>query len=239
MNRELEAFSFSVSHDLRAPLVNLIGFAELLLAKYENTLDEQGEKYLQRIRESGFRMSHLIDDLIRLARLSRQGLIYEQVSLRALVDEIVQDLENETRERAVEWRIGKLPKVACDLGLMKQVFINLISNAVKYTRRKEVAVIEIGRAAKDGEQVFFVRDNGAGFDMKRADKLFAPFQRMHREVDFEGTGIGLATTQRILERHKGRIWAESEPESGSTFYFTIGAASESVPQAEARHAAAR
>lgn len=186
-NRELEAFSYSVSHDLRAPLVNLIGFAELLLAKYEERLDEQGERYLERIRAGAFRMSHLIDDLIRLGKISRQELTRERVSLGALVDEVVQDLGSETGERKLEWRIAKLPEVRCDQGLMKQVLANLISNAVKYTRPRETAVIEIGTTTMDDQKVFFVRDNGVGFDMKRADKLFAPFQRLHRETEFEGT----------------------------------------------------
>jgi len=239
MNQELEAFSFSVSHDLRAPLVNLIGFAELLLAKYEKTLDEQGEKYLQRIRESGFRMSHLIDDLIRLARISRQGLSREPVSLSTLVSEVVRELDNETGERGVEWRIGALPKVDCDRGLMKQVFTNLVANALKYSRRQEVAVIEIGRTRIKEEVVIFIQDNGVGFDMKEAGKLFAPFQRLHQEADFEGTGIGLATAQRIVEKHQGRIWAESEPDKGSTFFFTLGAVQESADRGEARCATAR
>lgn len=237
-NRELEAFSYSVSHDLRAPLVNLIGFAELLLAKYEKRLDEQGERYLERIRAGAFRMSHLIDDLIRLGKISRQELTRERVSLGALVDEVVQDLGAETGERKFEWRIAKLPVVRCDQGLMKQALANLISNAVKYTRPRETAVIEIGATTIDDEKVFFVRDNGVGFDMKRADKLFAPFQRLHREAEFEGTGIGLATTGRIVEKHQGRIWAESEPGRGTTFFFTLGVDSESAKTAGARQAKA-
>ena len=237
-NRELEAFSYSVSHDLRAPLANLIGFAELLLTKYEKRLDEQGEKYLQRIRDAGFRMSQLIDDLIRLGKVSRQGVRREEVGLGLLVDEVLKDLESETGERKLEWRIGALPIVLCDQGLMKQVLANLISNAVKYTRRQETAVIEIGQTTIDDQTVFFVRDNGVGFDMKWAGKLFAPFQRLHRETEFEGTGIGLATTQRIVEKHKGRIWAESEPDCGATFFFTLDAESKSAALAGPRHATA-
>jgi hypothetical protein len=238
-NQELEAFSFSVSHDLRTPLVAMIGFAELLLIKYEQRLDEHGEKYLKRIRECGFRMSHLIDDLIRLARVSQQGLSYVQVSLRALVEEIVQDLRSETDERKVEWRIGKLPNVKVDQGLMKQMLTNLISNAVKYTRNQDIAVIEIGLTKTDEKMVFFVKDNGVGFDMRQAGKLFTPFQRLHRDVDFEGTGIGLATTKRIVEKHKGRIWAESAPDHGSTFYFTLGSDSESAEGVATLHAGAK
>jgi len=237
-NRELEAFSYSVSHDLRAPLVNLIGFAELLLVKYEKRLDEQAEKYLQRIRDAGFRMSHLIDDLIRLGKVSRQGLRREQVSLRSLVEEAVKELESEASERQFEWRIAPLPMVRCDRGLMKQVLANLISNAVKYTRPREIAVIEIGQRTIDEQTVFFVRDNGVGFDMRLADNLFAPFHRLHREAEFEGTGIGLATTQRIVEKHKGRIWAESEPNRGATFFFTLGPESESAAPLSTRRSTA-
>lgn len=236
-NRELEAFSYSVSHDLRAPLASLIGFADLLVAKCGKELNEQGVKYVSRIQEATFKMSHLIDDLIRLAGVSRQDLRRETISLGPLVEGIVKELESEIGERKVEWRIGALLNAPCDAGLTKQVFTNLLSNAVKYTRRKELAQIEIGKMRIGEETVFFVRDNGVGFDMKVAGKLFAPFQRLHRDEDFEGTGIGLATTQRIVEKHKGRIWAESAPESGTTFFFTLGAASESRTRERVRHVA--
>ena len=237
-NRELEAFSYSVSHDLRAPLVTLIGFAELLLERYEKKLDEQGGRYLERIRGGAFRMSHLIDDLIRLGRIGRQELTRERVSLGALVDEVVQDLSSETGERKFEWRIARLPVVRCDQGLMRQALANLISNAMKYTRPRETAVIEIGETTIGDQTAFFVRDNGVGFEMKRAHKLFAPFQRLHGETEFEGTGIGLATTHRIVEKHKGRIWAESEPNRGATFFFTLGANGEVAKKAGARRAKA-
>jgi signal transduction histidine kinase len=174
-NRELEAFSYSVSHDLRAPLSALIGFAELMTLKNEAQLDASGQKYLRRIQESAFRMSELIDDLIRLAKVSRQGPTRQKVPLRSLVDEVVQESVKEGEARRIEWRIGRLPTVDCDYGLMKQALANLISNAVKYTRPRTLAVIEIGEMTMEGENVFFVRDNGVGFDMKEANKLFVPF----------------------------------------------------------------
>jgi hypothetical protein len=220
-NRDLEAFSYSVSHDLRAPLTTLIGFAELLMLNNQAGLDAVGQKYLGRIQESAFRMSHLIEDLIRLAKVSRQGPRREKVAFRSLVDQVLGELGKQAENRNIEWRIGLLPVVDCDQGLMKQALANLISNAVKYTRPREVAVIEIGAEIVDRERVFFVRDNGVGFNMKDAQKLFVPFQRLHRAEEFEGTGIGLATVQRIIEKHKGRVWVESMVGVGSTFFFTL------------------
>jgi two-component system sensor histidine kinase/response regulator len=220
-NRELEAFSYSVSHDLRTPLATLTGFADLLILKCEAQLDASGQKYVSRIQESAFRMSQLIDDLIRLAKVSRQGPTQQKVALRSLVDEVLREMEPRTEKRKIEWRIGSLPVVDCDYGLMKQVLANLIANAIKYTQPRETAVIEIGETTKDGQKAFFVRDNGVGFDMKEAGRLFLPFQRLHRDDEFEGTGIGLATVQRIVEKHKGRVWAESKAGDGSTFYFTL------------------
>src|SRR6266404_6794167 len=235
-NRELEAFSYSVSHDLRAPLSVLIGFAELLRLKNETQLDEIGQKYLRRIHESAFRMSELMNDLIRLAKVSRQGPTREKVPLRSLVDEVVAELESQSEKRKIEWRIGALPVVECDHGLMKQVLANLISNAVKYTRPRKIAVIEIGETIMGRERTFFVRDNGVGFDMKNANKLFVPFQRLHRHEEFEGTGIGLATVQRIVEKHKGRVWVESKVGVGSTFFFTLHTASRAAKQGSIRDA---
>ena len=226
-NRDLEAFSFSVSHDLRAPLIKLIGFADLLEAKCSAQLDPNGAKYLAKIHEAAFKMSHLIDDMLRLAKVGRQGLHKKEVSLRSLVDEVLAELGTEIEKRKIDWRITALPAIDCDRGLMKQVLANLISNAVKYTGTREKGLIEIGQMAIEGQTVFFVRDNGVGFDMKLASRIFAPFQRLHQDHEFEGTGIGLATVQRIIEKHRGRIWAESEPGRGSTFFFTINA--ESAP----------
>lgn len=235
-NRELEAFSYSVSHDLRAPLSVLIGFAELLRLKNEAQLDEIGQKYLRRIHESAFRMSELMNDLIRLAKVSRQGPTRQKVPLRSLVDEVVAELESQNEKRKIEWRIGELPVVECDHGLMKQALANLISNAVKYTRPREVAVIEIGETTMGRQRTFFVRDNGVGFDMKNAKKLFVPFQRLHGDEEFEGTGIGLATVQRIVEKHKGRVWVESQPGAGTTFFFTLNTESRAAARGSVRDA---
>jgi two-component system sensor histidine kinase/response regulator len=221
-NAELEAFSFSVSHDLRAPLTQLHGFSSLLLDNYASQLSEQGQRYLHNIKDGAMRMSSLIDDLLKLAKVSRQGLKVRDVGLNTLVEEVLKEFKNETREREIEWKVGPLMYIKCDYGLMRQVLVNLLSNAVKYTRKREHAVIEISNKIIDGKPTIAVRDNGIGFDMKYADKLFAPFQRLHREKEFEGTGIGLATVQRIVHKHSGRIWAQSEPGMGATFYFTVG-----------------
>jgi signal transduction histidine kinase len=221
-NKELEAFSYSVSHDLRAPLTQLHGFSSLLLDNHAAQLNEQGQRYLHKIKDGAMRMSALIDDLLKLSKVTRQGLRVRDVGLSSLVEEVLKEFEGETRKREIEWQVGPLPFIKCDYGLMRQVLVNLLSNAVKYTRKREHAVIEISSKIIDGKQAILIRDNGVGFDMKYADKVFAPFQRLHREKEFEGTGIGLATVQRILQKHSGRIWAHSEPQLGTTFYFTVG-----------------
>jgi len=221
-NKELEAFSYSVSHDLRGPLTTLHGFADLLLEKYGSALGEQPRNYLHRINEAVTRMSCLIDDLLKLGKVNRQQLSLCDVGLRRLVEEVVHELETETANRKIEWRIEALPVIQCDRGLMKQVLTNLISNAIKYSRTRDPAIIEVRGVFIEGESTVLVRDNGVGFDLTSAEKLFSPFQRFHRAEEFEGTGIGLATVQRIIEKHRGRIWAHSEPQKGSTFYFTVG-----------------
>ena len=221
-NKELEAFSYSVSHDLRGPLATLHGFADLLLEKYGVALGEQPRNYLQRINEAVMRMSDLIEDLLKLARVGRQQLSLRDVSLSALVEEALRALEGETSNRKIEWRIGSLPRIQCDPGLMRQVLTNLMSNAIKYTRPCDPAIIEVREVWIDGERAILVRDNGVGFDLSKAEKLFSPFQRFHTAAEFEGTGVGLATVQRIIHKHGGRIWANSEPQHGSTFYFTVG-----------------
>jgi light-regulated signal transduction histidine kinase (bacteriophytochrome) len=225
-NRELEAFSYSVSHDLRGPLAALQGFSNLLLEKYASTLGEQPQKYLRRINDAVTRMSCLIDDLLKLSKVNRHELRMCDVGLSSLVEEVLREMEGEIASRNIEWRIESLPVVHCDPGLMKQVFANLLSNTVKYTRPRNPAVIEVGQVLIGGERVFLVRDNGVGFDMKAAGKLFTAFQRFHRTEDFEGTGIGLATVQRIISRHGGRIWAEAEVDKGTTFHFTLGSTDE-------------
>jgi signal transduction histidine kinase len=221
-NRELEAFSYSVSHDLRAPLRHISGFSKILSEEYSASLAPEAQHHLQRIQEGTQRMGHLVDDLLSLARVGRQGLRLQATSLKSLVEEVISESTPDTAERQVEWKIGNLPFVECDPALMKQVFQNLLSNALKFTRRRSPAVIEIGHQPQAGTPVVFVRDNGVGFNMKYSDKLFGVFQRLHRAEDFEGTGVGLATVQRIVQKHGGRIWAEAEMDKGATFHFTLG-----------------
>ncbi len=222
--KELEAFTYSVSHDLRAPLRHISGFSRILTEEYGPNLPSDAQHHLQRIQDGTRRMGQLVDDLLNLARVGRRDLSLQVSGLKSLVDEVIAELEPECTGRQIEWRIADLPFVDCDPGLMKQVFQNLLSNAIKFTRPRSQAVIEVGRKDQDGTAVVFVRDNGVGFNMKYADKLFGVFQRLHRPEDFEGTGVGLATVQRIIQKHGGgRIWAEAELDKGATFYFTLGA----------------
>lgn len=221
-NKDSEAFSYSVSHDLRAPLRHINGFAYRLIEEYSPQLTPEAQHLLNRIQERTEKMGRMIDDLLNLARLDRRSSVFETTSLNSLVDSVVRDLKSETAEREVEWRIGSLSSVKCDPGLLQQVFANLLSNALKYTRRRQRAVIEVSQSTIDGQTVFFVRDNGAGFDSKYADKLFKAFQRLHSDQEFEGTGVGLATVQRIIRKHGGRVWAEATVDTGATFYFTLG-----------------
>ena len=220
-NDELEAFSYSVSHDLRAPLRHVDGFSKILLESQGSKMDAEGQRCLREIRDATQRMAGMIEDLLRLAQIGRQELKLQKTNIRDLIDDVLADLQSEVCERRIDWKIGALPSLECDRGLIKQVLVNLVGNSVKYTRPRDIAVIEIGTAAGEGHPVIFVRDNGIGFDMKYADKLFGAFQRLHRQEEFEGTGVGLATVQRIIRRHGGRIWAEAEPQKGATFYFTL------------------
>lgn len=222
-NKELEAFSYSVSHDLRAPLRAVNGFAGIVLEDYSSHLPEEGRKYLERIRDGGQQMGVLIDDLLAFSRLSRQPMDRHAVDTAQLVGNVLEELKPQHEGRALEMNIGKLPPCAGDPALLKQVWVNLISNAVKYSRGRTPAVIEIGCIHDPGESVYFVRDNGTGFDMKYAHKLFGVFQRLHRADEFEGTGVGLAIVQRIIHRHGGRVWAEAQVNAGATFYFTLEA----------------
>jgi light-regulated signal transduction histidine kinase (bacteriophytochrome) len=220
-NRELEAFTYSVSHDLRAPLRHISGFARILLDDFASQIPPEAQSYLRRIDEGTRRMGQLVDELLNLARVGRRELALQVVGLRPLVNEAIADLKPEINGRNIEWKIGDLSYANCDAGLTKQVFQNLLLNALKFTRPRNPAVIEIGQQDKDGVPVIYVRDNGVGFSMKYADKLFGVFQRLHRSEDFEGTGVGLATVQRIVQKHGGRVWAEAEPDQGATFYFTL------------------
>jgi signal transduction histidine kinase len=220
-NKELEAFSYSVSHDLRAPLRHIDGFSSVLSQKYGPTLDPTAQQYLGRIRDGAKHMGHLIDDLLNMARIGRQAAVMKATDTRPLVNTVIDSLKPECEGRHIDWRIKPLPTVECDPGLMKIVFANLLSNAVKYTRRKENATIEVGQFLDAGTPVIYVRDNGAGFEQTYADKLFGVFQRLHRAEDFEGTGVGLATVRRIIDKHGGRIWAQGKVDDGATFFFTL------------------
>jgi len=225
-NQELEAFTYSVSHDLRAPLRHISGFSKILLEEYGPQLDQTAQHYLKRVSNATTNMGRLVDDLLNLSRLGRQELNRQGASLNSLVDDVLADRRLEIKGRNIEWRIGQLPLADCDPVLMKQVFDNLLANALKFTRPRQPAVIEVGQTTAGGETVVYVRDNGVGFSMKYAGKLFGVFQRLHRAEDFEGTGVGLATVQRIIRKHGGRIWAEAELDKGATFYFTLGSASQ-------------
>jgi len=220
-NHELEAFTYSVSHDLRAPLRHISGFTKILVEDFGPALPAEALKQLQRIEQGAKRMGQLVDELLNLARVGRQALTVQGTKLSSLVKDVIHILEPEVEGRQVEWKIGELPFVECDPTLVRQVFQNLIHNALKYSRPRTPAVIEIGHCEKDGQTVIFVRDNGVGFNMKYVDKLFGVFQRLHRAEDFEGTGVGLATVHRIVAKHGGRVWAEAEVDRGASFYFTL------------------
>jgi PAS domain S-box-containing protein len=219
-NRELEGFSYSVSHDLRAPLRHLTGFVELL-SKRATTLDEKSRHYLAVIGAAASQMGRLVDDLLSFSRMGRSEMMRARVDLRALLDEAIRDLLSDTKERNIHWDIKDLPTVSGDAAMLKLVFVNLLSNAVKFTRLREQALIEISGEQTDGEVIVSVRDNGVGFDMKYKDKLFNLFQRLHRTEEFEGTGVGLASVRRIIHRHGGKTWAEGEPGRGATVFFSL------------------
>ncbi len=216
-NRELEAFSYSVSHDLRAPLRHVSGFVDLLRKHVGKSLDEKGNRYIRTIADSAVKMGMLIDDLLSFSRMSRAEVIKSSFKVEDLINEIKKELQTETRNRKVIWKIDTLPEIYADRSMIKQAYSNLLSNAVKYSRPRKEAVIEIGFTKNE----FFVRDNGVGFDMKYYNKLFGVFQRLHTDSEFEGTGIGLANVRRIIHRHGGTIRAESAPDKGTTFYFSI------------------
>jgi PAS domain S-box-containing protein len=220
-NEELESFSYSVSHDLRAPLRQVNGFARILRERMGQQPDPDTSHYLQRIQDAATHMGCLLEGLLDLARLGRQGLHVRLTDLNSVASEVIDELKLGAPDRQIEWILSPLPAMPCDGILVKAVFVNLLSNAVKFTRLRECAIIRVGHRLVDGETVFFVSDNGVGFNMKFADKLFGIFQRLHRAEDFPGTGIGLATVQRIIKKHGGRIWAEAELNSRATFQFTL------------------
>ena len=221
-NKELEAFAYSVSHDLRAPLRHSIGYSELLQNHASSLLDDKSRRYIRTILESSKRMGNLIDDLLSFSRIGRAETKKTQVSLEQLVKEIVAEIRREAKGRDIVWKIDAIPACYGDRTMLRLVIANLVSNAVKFTRMRTQAEIEIGCVdAKPNEIEVFVRDNGAGFDMQYANKLFGVFQRLHPTEEFEGTGIGLATVQRIIHRHGGKVRAEGAVEQGATFYFSL------------------
>lgn len=221
VNADLESFSYSMAHDLRAPLRHILAYAEILLEEHSGEVDPAVKRYLDKIRNSAEHMALLVDDLLTLAHLGRQGLERQVTPLNALIDDAVGELKPEWAARQIEWRIGKLPSAECDPALLRQVFLNLLSNALKYTRGRDKAVIEVDQTKVDGELCVFVRDNGVGFDMKYVDKIFAVFKRLHKAEDYAGTGVGLAIVERVIRKHGGRVWAEGEVDRGATFYFRL------------------
>ena len=220
-NKELEAFSYSVSHDLRAPLRHIEGFVEILRATKAAGLDDEGQHHLLTIADSSRQMGKLIDDLLSFSRTARAELRTVKVSLDDLVKGVLHEMEPDTANREIEWIIHELPEIEGDPALLRQVFWNLISNALKYTRTRPSARIEIGSTRTENDTIIYVRDNGVGFDPRYAQKLFGVFQRLHRASEFEGTGVGLANVRRIITRHGGRTWAEGDVDEGATFFFSL------------------
>jgi len=220
-NKELEAFSYSVSHDLRTPLRSIDGFSLVLLEEYQEKIDEQGKDYLHRVRSATQRMAQLIDDMLTLSRVSRSEINIQQVNLSKIVQEIADELRETQPEREVEFIIQEGIKAHGDAILLRTVLENLLGNAWKFTSKHATARVEFGMQLQNGMPVYFIRDDGAGFDMNYAQNLFGAFQRLHTNTEFPGTGIGLATVQRVIHRHGGKVWAEGEVEKGAAFYFTV------------------
>lgn len=220
-NKELEMFSYSVSHDLRAPLRAVSGFAKILTSVHGSQMSEEARRVLGNISYGAGRMEQLVEALLNFSRLGRHPLAKRPIDLTALARKVAEELRTQQPDRQIDLRVGELPQCVGDRLLLEQVFVNLLSNAFKFTRDKENAIVEVGCREQNGELIYFVRDNGAGFDMRHASKLFGTFQRLHREEEFEGTGVGLSIVSRIVQRHGGRIWAEAALDQGAMFQFTL------------------
>jgi len=220
-NKELEAFSYSVSHDLRAPLRAIDGFSNILLKKHADKLDDEGKRVLDIIRINTQKMGELIENLLTLSRLGRKEMALSDIDMCGLAKDVYEELRATVPGRALQFNMKTLPAAIGDIKLIRQVFVNLLSNAIKFTRLREIAVIEVEGWNEKNENIYYVKDNGVGFDMQYSDQLFGVFQRLHSEKDFEGTGIGLAIIQRIIHRHGGRVWAEGKIDEGAIFYFTL------------------
>jgi light-regulated signal transduction histidine kinase (bacteriophytochrome) len=221
VNRELEAFTYSVSHDLRAPLRAISGFAEAVTEDYAPRLDDEGRRFLGLIAENAHKMGRLIDDLLAFSRLGRQQIVRAEIDMEALAASVLEDMASQWPGRDVRIRIGAVPSVWGDTAMIRQVLVNLFSNAVKFTRDRGEPAIEFGFTPAPEPGAYYVRDNGVGFDMRYADKLFGVFQRLHSVTEFEGTGVGLALVHRIVTRHGGRVWAEGVVDQGAAFYFAL------------------
>jgi len=221
VNKELEAFSYSISHDLRAPLRAIIGFAAILEEDYHSKLDDEAKRITAVIKSSTLKMGHLIDDLLAFSRMARQDIKKTTISTKAMANEVIQELLPENKSLHIKWVVHEMPDIKGDINAMHQVWINLVSNAVKYSANKEKPCIEIGADNREGQTTFFVKDNGVGFDEKYKDKLFKVFQRLHGADEFEGTGVGLAIVEKIISKHGGKVWAEAEENKGACFYFSL------------------
>lgn len=220
-NRELESFSYSVSHDLRTPLRAIAGYTEILKEDYRPSLDEEGGKILDIIIRNTHKMSQLIDDILKMSKLTRQEIVMQEINMNAIFSGVYEDLTQNISTRKIDFRLEKLKNCQADKSMIIQLVTNLLSNAIKYTRPREVAIIQVGNYESDGECIYFVKDNGVGFSMQYYDKLFGVFERLHKAQEFEGTGIGLSIVHKAIEYHNGRVWAESEIDKGTTFYFTL------------------
>jgi signal transduction histidine kinase len=220
-NKELESFSYSVSHDLRAPLRIIDGFAKIMSEEYKNKVDGEGRRFLDAIRANAQHMGQLIDDLLNFSRISRQDLTIQHTDMMSIVSHVLESFKILDKSLGAEIRLDHIANASCDEHLIKQIWVNLLSNALKYSRKKDHPVIVISSQETDTEIIYIISDNGVGFDMEFSDKLFGVFQRLHKVSEYEGTGVGLALVNRIVSRHKGRVWAYSEPEQGATFYFSL------------------